>query len=1588
MRAWVAVLLLVGCAGDAVERRLPEADYGSGESVTRAGDGWLESAALLRAREAPTSLQGDGDPTEAARRLAAPHQVLGTRLAPRFDEGFVVSAGASKVSAAFIPEGGRRVEPELRDGLVIYREAWTSTDVVYAAGSQRLKETIVLHDASAPHRLSFRARLDGLSPERRPSGDWQLLDTAGRARLLIERPWLVDARGERRDLDWLVEGDRWALTIPDGLAYPIVVDPIAGTVDWTQVTGAGPIGRSGHAMAFDAQTGRIVLFGGVNASGVYLNDTWVWNGSTWSQVSPPTSPTSRANHAMAYDPPRQQIVMTGGRTSSTVRQDTWTYMAGTWAQGPQYPIPINGHAMVHDGTRIMSYGGSTTLADSGVTDRVFLWTGSAWSEDTSTPRPPARTRHGMATAGLTVVYGGYDDIGVSLPDTWSWDPSTTSWTDETSLVTGNFPSARLAHAMVGHTARGRVYMMGGVPSGTGAQLDQLYEYNPLTRRWALAEFDTAGDPVARSSHALTYIPTTGDIFLFGGTDGSLRLQDSWLLSLPNAIPVMANVSNTTVAEGVPVTIDVNATDADGDTLIYAATPMPTGATFNVTTGVFTWTPGFDAAGDYTITFTATDDLATTSDAIVLTVTNVNRAPSLSASPATSLSVAEGATVQYTLTGSDPDTGDSLTFTDDAVFAPDGDSLAGVGLTRTWSWTPGFNRAGTHTITFTVTDAEGRAATVMRQVTVTDTNRNPVLTLTPSGAQSVGEGSAISLSASATDPDGDTVTIGATGTPLAFTPDGATFTSNTFNWTPGFTRAGVYPITFNASDGNGGTAQVVVNITVTDTNRIPTLSLSPPDGSPSVVELANLSIGVTASDPDGTAVTLTASGTPLTLNPDAATFTGTGGSKTFNWTPGSTRAQATRYPVTFSASDGVNTVTTTVDILVTDGNQPPALASIGARVVSAGTPLTFTISASDPEGNPITYAATNLPTGATFNASTRTFSWTPTCGTSASVQVTFTAGDGTSTDSETVTILVNGGKLEVTPDPVSFGTVRAGETADRLVTVTNRGSVPVTLSGLGSNVFAIARQGSLSGTSIGPTGSEVYTFRFTPTLSSPYSGTLTATGSDGSCTALTAETFAEGTGVTSDVSVSQSMHGFGDVLTGTTTEAVELTVTNGGTASYTIAGVSLDNTGDFTLVLTDPSTYPSLMTPGDVAHFTVVAHPDALGLQTGEITILTDAPGTTTIPISLSVTGVQPDVALTLASVEFGAVDVDAAPVTIQFPIGNGGTAPLSITGASLASSRFSLATVAFPLEVLPGDTTNLSVTYDPVAITTDTATLIISTDAPGELSIEVPVNGRGVDQELHVSPTVILFDTVRVGRSVVEEVRISNQGDAPLTFGSPAITIDDGAFTSDALPATLGGDGEIILDVTFTPNAAGLFEATLTVHSDDTARPMAEVTLQGTGEQPPIMLSPPSLSFMRTEIGRSGYIPLEVTNTSETDSFMIGAACVSTDLDDDCDPGAAFAVSNFTPQTVGPMSRITLDVGFTPLAPGAHTGRVLVFVTGDTLPYFANATGEGFQVIDPKSPYACAAAAGRNAPLPVGLVLLGLTAVGLLRASRGRRRKG
>lgn len=150
--------------------------------------------------------------------------------------------------------------------------------------------------------------------------------------------------------------------------------------NWTQRTPAGPLPtpRIGHGMVYDGVRQEVILFGGSTAAGGYLNDTWAWDGTSWSQRAPVTSPPVRQFQVMAYDPIRQRVVFFGGVVIG-VFNDTWVWDGAVWKQ--QFPLHAPAvryaSAAAYDSIRgqVILAGGDS--GGGGYSD-TWAWDGTDW----------------------------------------------------------------------------------------------------------------------------------------------------------------------------------------------------------------------------------------------------------------------------------------------------------------------------------------------------------------------------------------------------------------------------------------------------------------------------------------------------------------------------------------------------------------------------------------------------------------------------------------------------------------------------------------------------------------------------------------------------------------------------------------------------------------------------------------------------------------------------------------------------------------------------------------------------------------------------------------------------------------------------------------------------------------------------------------------------------------------------------------------------------------------------------------------------------------------------------------------------------
>lgn len=187
-----------------------------------------------------------------------------------------------------------------------------------------------------------------------------------------------------------------------------------------------------------------------------------------------------------------------------------------------------------------------------------------------------------------------------------------------------------------------------------------------------------------------------------------------------------------------------------------------------------------------------------------------------------------------------------------------------------------------------------------------------------------------------------------------------------------------------------TVTFTAGTTISDQNGAPVLSAI---SDQTVTESETLTFSVSATDADEDTLSYSTSSLPA-----GAAFT----EQTFTWTPNYTQAGV--YHVDFLVSDGTQEISQTVTITVLDKNRAPVLTAVDDKTVSEGQTLTFPVSATDPDGDTVTFNTSSLPEGAIFINGT--FIWTPGYDQSGTYTIAFFASDSLLTDIETITVTVN------------------------------------------------------------------------------------------------------------------------------------------------------------------------------------------------------------------------------------------------------------------------------------------------------------------------------------------------------------------------------------------------------------------------------------------------------------------------------------------------------------------------------------------------------------------------------------------------------
>jgi N-acetylneuraminic acid mutarotase len=311
----------------------------------------------------------------------------------------------------------------------------------------------------------------------------------------------------------------------------------AVTGTWSQLPSASaqvPPARSDYSAAYDPKTQRLIVFGGVTstegAAMTESGETWAYDPATneWANLHPSgPAPSARGHCVMAYDPQSGKMLLYGGArlpVSAEGLTQTWAYdtLTNTWSDLQTDPPAIATTTecpMIYDpaSKTVFMFSFEDDEQSEGLLTTVWSLdsTVNAWTRvHTSGGLPPARARGAVTYdphRSEFLLLGGYTIYPSEvLNDLWSFDPKKSKWTE--LHPKGELPPANNSPVAWydSNAQRTMLFVAGGLDTS------ETWSYDSDGNVWTRLDL-TVAPPAPRIGASVLFDPVSGSAFLYGGT---------------------------------------------------------------------------------------------------------------------------------------------------------------------------------------------------------------------------------------------------------------------------------------------------------------------------------------------------------------------------------------------------------------------------------------------------------------------------------------------------------------------------------------------------------------------------------------------------------------------------------------------------------------------------------------------------------------------------------------------------------------------------------------------------------------------------------------------------------------------------------------------------------------------------------------------------------------------------------------------------------------------------------------------------------------------------------------------------------------
>lgn len=478
--------------------------------------------------EAPGGLQpeeAEAWRAAANRSPSAQHSQLQLGYPARYDEVMVAEAHGVRAELRALRANAASVE--IQDGKPVYREIYRGTDSVQVYRDGQSEEFLLLRDESAPVSFEYELKVSEGAQVLLEDGAVRLVNEEKQG-LVIPKPWVVDAKGERREdvVRWVLS-EEWTGVrklvlelMSAGLSYPIAIDP-----GW-MATGNLSAVRIHHTATLLAN-GKVLVVGGTNANeSVCLSSAELYDPATGVWTYTGSLNGGRAGHTATLLANGKVLVAGGAYLDNLISPpdmysrysaELYDPATGVWT----YAGSLNAARDLHTATLLAN---GKVLVTGGerkgfLTSRILLDSAELYNPATGvwTPTGNLNTVRLYHTAtllanGKVLVTGGLN--GNSLSSAELYHPATGVWT-----TTGYLNGGRELHKAT-LLANGKVLVIAGMWSmyNMSTRLNSAELYDPATGVWTY----TGSLNVERVGHTATLL-ANGKVLVAGGyNNGYLR----------------------------------------------------------------------------------------------------------------------------------------------------------------------------------------------------------------------------------------------------------------------------------------------------------------------------------------------------------------------------------------------------------------------------------------------------------------------------------------------------------------------------------------------------------------------------------------------------------------------------------------------------------------------------------------------------------------------------------------------------------------------------------------------------------------------------------------------------------------------------------------------------------------------------------------------------------------------------------------------------------------------------------------------------------------------------------------------------------